>query len=73
MQLGLLAPIDDIIAKVGVHPTKAHDFMRMNGHLYGLSIVEVPFALIYNKAILDKAGIKHRPRPSTAGISSSRS
>ena len=58
MQLGLLAPIDDIIAKVGVHPTKAHDFMRMKGHLYGLSIVEVPFALIYNKAVLDKAGIK---------------
>jgi ABC-type glycerol-3-phosphate transport system substrate-binding protein len=58
MQMGLLAPLDDIIAKVGVHPTKAHDFMRMKGHLYGLSIVEVPFAVIYNKALLNKAGIK---------------
>jgi len=57
MQLGLLAPIDDIVAKLGVHPTKAHDFMRMKGHLYGVGIVEVPFAIVYNSQSLAKAGI----------------
>jgi len=57
MRLGLLSAIDDVIAKVGVHPTKAHDFMRMNGQLYGLSMVEVPFALIYNQQVLARASI----------------
>jgi ABC-type glycerol-3-phosphate transport system substrate-binding protein len=29
----------------------------MDGHLYGLSMVEVPFALLYNQQILARAGI----------------
>jgi len=66
MQLGLLAPIDDIIAKLGVHPSKAHDFMRMKGHLYGISIVEVPFAVVYNSQSLAKAGI-HQPATTIDG------
>jgi ABC-type glycerol-3-phosphate transport system substrate-binding protein len=57
MRSGLLAPIDDVVANVNVHPSKAHDFMRMNGHLYGLSIAEVPFALLYNEESFARAGI----------------
>src|SRR5438105_3652349 len=57
MRAGLLAPIDDVVAGVNVHPTRSHDFMRMNGHLYGLSIAEIPFAVLYNKQLFARAGI----------------
>ncbi|MDB5074585.1 MAG: sugar transporter [Chloroflexi bacterium] len=58
VQTGALAPIDDIIKKLGVHPSPAHDFLRKGGHLYGINTVEVPFAVVYNKQLTDKAGIK---------------
>jgi ABC-type glycerol-3-phosphate transport system substrate-binding protein len=53
-----LVPIDSIIKKAGVHPTSSHNYIRKGGHLYGVSIVEVAFGLLYNKALLAKAGIK---------------
>ncbi len=40
-----------------MHPTAAHDYLRYNGHLYGINTVEVPFAVVYNKQLTDKAGI----------------
>jgi multiple sugar transport system substrate-binding protein len=57
-QGGLLAPIDSIVKKVGVHPSASHNYIRKGGHLYGISIVEVAFGLLYNKALLNAAGIK---------------
>jgi len=54
---GVLSPIDDIVAKLGIHPSPAHNYLRLNGHLYGISTVEVPFAITYNKQLTDKAGI----------------
>ena len=58
----VLAPINSIVKKVGVHPSSSHNYIRKDGNLYGISIVEVAFGLLYNKALLDKAGIK---RPAT--------
>ncbi len=62
VQTGALEPIDDIIAKLTINgkpavPTAAHNFLRKDGHLYGISTVEVPFAVVYNKQLTDKAGI----------------
>ena len=54
----VLEPINSIVKKVGVHPSASHNYIRKSGNLYGLSIVEVAFGLLYNKALLDKAGIK---------------
>ncbi len=57
VQAGVLEPIDDIVAKLNIHPSPAHDFLRKGGHLYGINTVEVPFAIVYNKQLTDKAGI----------------
>jgi ABC-type glycerol-3-phosphate transport system substrate-binding protein len=57
-QGGVLAPIDSIVKKVGVHPSASHNYIRVGGKLYGISIVEVAFGLLYNQALLNKAGIK---------------
>ena len=61
-QGGVLEPINSIVKKVGVHPSASHNYIRKGGNLYGISIVEVAFGLLYNKALLAKAGIK---RPAT--------
>ncbi|MGH2343633.1 MAG: hypothetical protein ACRDG4_00295, partial [Chloroflexota bacterium] len=50
VQGGALEPIDDIVAKLTIGgkpavPTPAHQFLRKGGHLYGISTVEVPFAV----------------------------
>jgi ABC-type glycerol-3-phosphate transport system substrate-binding protein len=55
-QGGVLEPINSIIKKVGVHPSSSHNYIRKDGNLYGISIVEVAFGLLYNKALLAKAG-----------------
>ncbi|MDQ6669322.1 MAG: extracellular solute-binding protein, partial [Chloroflexota bacterium] len=57
VQLGALSPIEDVIAKVGVHPSPSHNYITKDGHLYGISIVEVAFGLLYNKKLFDAAGI----------------
>jgi ABC-type glycerol-3-phosphate transport system substrate-binding protein len=49
-------PINSIVKKVGVHPSSSHNYIRKGGNLYGISIVEVAFGLLYNKALLAKAG-----------------
>lgn len=56
-QGGILEPINAIVKKVGVHPSASHNYIRKDGNLYGISIVEVAFGLLYNKALLKKAGI----------------
>jgi len=61
-QGGVLEPINSIVKKVGVHPSASHNYIRKGGNLYGISIVEVAFGLLYNKALFAKAGLK---RPAT--------
>jgi len=57
VQAGVLRPIDDLVAKLKIHPSPAHNYLRKNGHLYGINTVEVPFAITYNKKLTDAAGI----------------
>lgn len=52
-----LVPLDGIVKQVGVHPGKSHSILRKNGNLFGVSIVEVAFGLVYNPKLLKKAGI----------------
>jgi len=54
---GVLEPLDTIVAKLNIHPSAAHNYLRLNGHLYGINVVEVPFAVVYNKKLTDRAGI----------------
>lgn len=53
-----LAPVEDILTKLNITTlSKAHDFIRKDGHLYGLDVVTVTFGLLYNEQLYQKAGI----------------
>lgn len=56
---GHLAPMDEVVSALGVGDklTPATDFVRSDGKLYGLAAVVVPYAIIYNKELYDKAGV----------------
>src|SRR5207244_1165182 len=55
MAANQMEPIEDAVDKAGVKDlSKAHEFLRKNGHLYGIDCVTVKFGLLYNQALLDK-------------------
>ena len=54
----LAEPLDSIVEELGITPSGGHDFLRQDGKLYGLSAIDVNFALVYNKALFDKAGVQ---------------
>ncbi len=61
---GLLAPLDDVITSNGIKDlSSAHDFLRKDGHLYGLDMVTVAFGLLYNKQRYDDAKITPAKTP----------
>ena len=70
-QGGVLEPINSIVKKVGVHPSASHNYIRKDGNLYGISIVEVAFGLLYNKALLDE-GRHQEAVDGSAGVARSR-
>ncbi|MBB5752204.1 extracellular solute-binding protein [Prosthecomicrobium pneumaticum] len=51
-------PLDPIVADLGITPSGGHAFLKQDGKLYGLSAIDVNFALVYNKALFEKAGVK---------------
>jgi multiple sugar transport system substrate-binding protein len=53
----LAEPLDSIVTELGITPSGGHDFLRQDGKLYGLSAIDVNFALVYNKVLFDKAGV----------------
>ena len=53
----LAEPLNSIVEELGITPSGGHDFLRQDGKLYGLSAIDVNFALVYNKALFDKAGV----------------
>jgi len=57
----LAEPLDSIVSDLGITPSGGHDYLRLDGKLYGLSAIDVPFALVYNKALFAKAGIAQPP------------
>ena len=54
----LAEPLDLIVEELGITPSGGHDFLRQDGKLYGLSAIDVNFALVYNKALFEKAGVQ---------------
>ena len=44
----LAEPLDPIVEALGITPSGGHEFLRQDSKLYGLSAIEVNFALVYN-------------------------
>ena len=60
----LAEPLDSIVADLGITPSGGHEFLKQDGKLYGLSAIDVNFALVYNKKLFADAGVSaadHRP------------
>lgn len=59
---GILAPLDELLAAEGVDTAdfvpSAMDQMRYDGKLYALPIAIHSLMLVYNKTLLDEAGLK---------------
>src|SRR5438552_6667651 len=55
---GLLYPLDSVLTRNNIKDlSSAHDFLRKDGHLYGLDMVTVAFGLLYNMKRYQEAGI----------------
>lgn len=54
----LAEPLDPIVSALGITPSGGHEFLRVDGKLYGLSAIDVNFALVYNKTLFEKAGLQ---------------
>lgn len=66
VQANHLEPVDDLVAKLGIGDKLdkgVHDFVTSGGKLYGILSVLGPYALIYNKELYEKEGIKKPPHP----------
>ncbi|HWJ75499.1 MAG TPA: extracellular solute-binding protein [Kaistia sp.] len=59
----LAEPLDDVVSALGITPSAGHAFLTVDGKLYGLSAIDVNFALVYNKALFAKAGLKPATTP----------
>jgi len=57
MTAGHTISLEDVVKKAGVTLSKAQDMLRKDGEVNGLDIVTVRFGLLYNKGLLDKAGL----------------
>jgi ABC-type glycerol-3-phosphate transport system substrate-binding protein len=53
----VVEPLDAIVADLGITPSGGHEFLRQDGKLYGLSAIDVNFALVYNKKLFGDAGL----------------
>jgi len=50
-------PLEQIPKSLGLIPIPAHEQFTLNGHLYALGVIDVAFALCYNKAMLQAAHV----------------
>jgi multiple sugar transport system substrate-binding protein len=50
-------PLEQIPKALGLIPIPAHEQFTLNGHLYALGVIDVAFALAYNKATLAAAKV----------------
>ena len=62
LQAGVLAPLGPVLEANGITTlSKAHDYITVDGQPMGLDVVTVVFGLLYNKGMLDGAGITTLP------------
>jgi ABC-type glycerol-3-phosphate transport system substrate-binding protein len=54
----LAEPLDGIVKDLGITPSGGHEFLKQDGKLYGLSAIDVNFALVYNKDLFAQAGLQ---------------
>jgi ABC-type glycerol-3-phosphate transport system substrate-binding protein len=57
----LAVPLQSITHSLGLDPIPAHQQFTMNGNLYALGVIDVCFALTYDKRLLKAAGINKAP------------
>ena len=61
---GLLAPLDDVLTSNNIKDlSSAHDFLRKDGHIYGLDMVTVAFGILYNMKRYEEAKITPAKTP----------
>ncbi len=61
---GLLTPLDDVLTTNDIKDlSSAHDFLRKDGHIYGLDMVTVAFGLLYNMKRYEDAKITPAKTP----------
>jgi ABC-type glycerol-3-phosphate transport system substrate-binding protein len=58
----MAVPLDPVVDALKITPTTGHNFLRLDGKLYGLSVIDMRFSLVYDQTLYDKAGIKAPPR-----------
>jgi multiple sugar transport system substrate-binding protein len=58
----MCVPLTQIPKALGLIPNNAHNQFVVNGQLYALGIIEVAFALRYDKRILKQAGFNGPPK-----------
>jgi len=58
MKGGHTISLEDVVKNAGIKVVPAADMLRKDGELNGLDCVTVRFGLLYNKGLLDKAGLK---------------
>jgi ABC-type glycerol-3-phosphate transport system substrate-binding protein len=62
LQAEQLAPLQDVIESLGIDTlSSAHDYITIDGQVYGLDVVTVVFGLFYNKGIFDTEGVTTLP------------
>jgi ABC-type glycerol-3-phosphate transport system substrate-binding protein len=61
LKYNLGVPLQSITNSLGLKPISAHSSFESNGNLYGLGVIDVSFALVYDERILSAAGISHPP------------
>lgn len=62
LQAGILTPLGSVLEANDITTlSTAHDYITVDGQPMGLDVVTVVFGLLYNKAILDEAGVTTLP------------
>jgi ABC-type glycerol-3-phosphate transport system substrate-binding protein len=62
LRAGALAPVNEVLTANNITTlSAAHDYITVDGNLYGLDVVTVVFGLLYNQVLFNDAGITTMP------------
>ncbi len=56
-------PLQHLTDELGLTPDSAHDSYKRGNNLYALGVIDVAFALLYNQAMMNAAGVKPPTTP----------